>query len=185
MKTRELPVWIGAAIAIAVIVHVASVYALPHFIMNRAMTAMGVVNTIHHGKRADSDSRGVVRPSPDLLYSTCPFDLSKGPLRVRATIPSGTYWSVSAFDDGTNNFFARNDRQSHARTIQFVVVGPGPSNVPLPPHDEIVISPTDKGLILFRTLVDDENDLARVDAIRRQATCATISLSAPSSSRGG
>ncbi|MBI3677109.1 MAG: DUF1254 domain-containing protein [Proteobacteria bacterium] len=185
MKARETLVWIATALAIAAIVHVGSVYALPRFIMSRAMAAMGTPNAIHHGKRADSDSRGVVRPSPDLLYSTCPYDLSKGPLRVHAAIPAGTYWSVSAFDANTDNFFARNDRQLRTRTFEFVVTGPGPGNIPLPPRDEIVISPTAKGLILFRTLVDSEDDLARVDAARRQATCEIISLSAPSSSKGG
>ncbi|MFM7141423.1 MAG: DUF1254 domain-containing protein, partial [Alphaproteobacteria bacterium] len=31
-----------------------------------------------------SDSRTIVRPSPDLLYVACVYDLSKGPVLVRA-----------------------------------------------------------------------------------------------------
>lgn len=185
MKLRDWMLWVGAALVIAVIVHVGTVSAIPQFIMSTALPRMGTVNAIHHGVRVDSDSRGVVRPSPDLLYSSCPYDLSKGPLLVRATIPAGTYWSVSAFDENTDNFFVRNDRQSRSRTIEFIVTGPLPSNTPLPPRDEIVLSPTLKGLILFRTLVSDDNDLARVDAVRRQATCETVSSSAPSSNKGG
>jgi uncharacterized membrane protein len=185
MKLREFVLWSVGALVMAAAVHLGSVTALPAIIMDRAMTRMGTPNVIHHGQRADADSRGVVRPSPDLLYSTCPYDLSKGALRVRAVAPSGTYWSVSAFDANTNNFFARNDRQVRGRTLEFVVTGPEANDVLLPPRDEVVMSPTVKGLIVFRTLVDDENDVARLDAIRRQATCEIISSKAPSSSKGG
>lgn len=184
MKLRDWMLWVGAALAIAVIVHIGSVSVLPQIIMSQALARMGHANAIHHGARVTADSRGVVRPSPDLLYSTCPYDLSKGPLLVRATVPAGTYWSVSAFDENTDNFFVRNDRQSRAHTLEFIVTGPVAATVPLPARDEIVLSPTVKGLILFRTLVSDDADLARIDAVRRQATCETVS-NALSSNKGG
>ncbi len=70
--------WIAATLVVAAIVHVASVMATPHIIMHVTMRAIGRggVNTMMFGKRPTSDSRGVVRPSPDLLYSSCVYDLS-------------------------------------------------------------------------------------------------------------
>lgn len=164
---RWLP-WILATLVVAMAVHVGSVWVLPHVVMSRALAQMGAVNAIHFGRRADASARGVVRPSPDLLYSSCPFDLSRGPLRVRAPVPRGSYWSVSLFDAWTNNFYVLNDRQAHG-WVDFILVGPHQDKQPL---GHVVRAPTEHGLVLFRTLIDDENNFAALDAARRQATCA-------------
>jgi len=171
MTLRKSLPWIAATLVIAIAVHFASMMALPRFVMDRALAKMGTPNTIHHGKRVDAGARAVVRPSPDLLYSTCPFDLSKGPLRVRAAVPPGTYWSVSAFDDATNNFFVENDRQAKASMVDFTLIGPHQDKRPL---GAVVRSPSERGLILFRTLIDDEKNFAALDAARRQTTCGTF-----------
>ena len=84
------------------------------------------------GRRPDENSRGVVRPSPDLLYSACPFDLSKGPLKITAHVPHSTYWSVSGFDAATNNFFVRDDQQIAGDSIEIIALRPG---MALPPLD--------------------------------------------------
>jgi uncharacterized membrane protein len=173
--------WIVAALAIAVAVHVASVWYLPHFIMHQAMAQMGTVNAIHHQPRVTADSRGVVRPSPDLLYSACPFDLTNGPLLVTAPVPQGTYWSVSVFDADTNNIFALNDRQVRTGRVMLQVVRRNgtmadflskANEPPLTYKD--VFSPTTHGLVLFRTLISDEKDFAKIDAVRRQANCKLL-----------
>jgi uncharacterized membrane protein len=170
MSGREWLGWIAAALVIAVIAHLGSVWLLPRIVMDKAMAAMGTVNTIHHGLRATADRRGVVRPSPDLLYSVCPYDLSKGPLRVTAPVPAGTYWSVSLFDNATNNFFALNDRQAHGAVDLLVV----PHGWEKPMPGRVVRSPSPRGLVVFRTLIDDEKRFAILDAARRQARCATL-----------
>jgi uncharacterized membrane protein len=175
MSARGWTGWIAATLVIAFAVHFGSMWYLPHFVMDRALARMGAANTIHHGKRVDAGARAVVRPSPDLLYSTCPFDLSKGPLRVRAPIPPDTYWSVSAFDDTTNNFFVENDRQSKNSVVDFLIVAKG--NHPITEDFPVVVSPSVRGLVLFRTLIDDEKNFALLDALRRQAECSTFHAS--------
>jgi uncharacterized membrane protein len=173
MKAREWIGWIVLTLAIAFGVHVASVRYLPHAIMHIAMRKMGAPNEIHHGKRVDETSRGVVRPSPDLLYSTCPFDLSKGTLEVRAPVPPGTYWSVSAFDAETNNFFKLNDHEIGGQPLELLLLPPHGGQEPAMhiAGQLVVRAPTVHGLILFRTLIGNEKDFAKLDAIRRQATC--------------
>jgi uncharacterized membrane protein len=171
--------WLLATLAIAGIVHAATIYGLPRFVMDRALASMGTVNTIHHGKRPDATARGIVRPSPDLLYSTCPYDLSTGPVLVRAPIPPGTYWSVSAFDENTDNFFVRNDRQVKGHGIELLIAPPlTPPSAYAAPGRILVVSPTRKGLVLFRTLIDDETQFAAIDAIRRKARCAPVMAAA-------
>ncbi|HEY1630652.1 MAG TPA: DUF1254 domain-containing protein [Rhizomicrobium sp.] len=162
--------WIALVLAIATVTHLASVHHLPHVVMNRAMARMGDVNTIHHGARASAEKQGVVRPSPDLLYSVCPFDLSKGALHVTAPVPPGTYWSVSMFDSETNNFFVLNDRQAKG-SVDLLVV---PKDWEKPMPGTVVHAPSTRGLVLFRTLVNDEKNLAAIDAARKQAKCGTL-----------
>jgi uncharacterized membrane protein len=178
MSAREWIGWITATLVVAVVVHIASVWMLPHVIMRMTINHMGAINTIHHQLRTTARSRFVVRPSPDMIYSACPFDLSNGALEVKAPIPPDTYWSASAFDSNTNNFFAINDRTVGGQPLELIILPPAQQHEP--PHfaGQLVIhSPTTHGLVLFRTLINDEKNFARIDAARRQAYCGPFSKS--------
>ena len=164
--------WLAATLAIAAAVHVASVFAVPRLIMWRAMTGIarnaGGVNRMGHGARPTATSRGVVRPSPDLLYSSCVFDLSHGPVRVHVAGMPNSYWSVSLFDEETNNFYVVNDRQAKTGAFDLVIVAPDWDK---PVSEALVRAPTRHGLVLIRTLIDDEAHLRAIDAARRNAAC--------------
>ncbi len=181
MSRSEWMGWIAATLAVAVLVHLGLLHALPRRIEARVTARMGRQNATHFGNRPSETSRLVVRPSPDLLYSACPFDLSKGPLKITARVPHSTYWSVSGFDAATNNFFVRNDQQIAGDSIEIIALRPG---TPLPPLDAapdrvILFAPTDKGLFLIRTLINDEKNLPALDALRHQASCETVTSPTP------
>ena len=80
-RARHLRLWLAATLATALLVHFGTLYALPRLVMRRALKTMGEANSMHFGTRPTAASRVVVRPSPDILYASCPFDLSSGPLR--------------------------------------------------------------------------------------------------------
>ncbi|MBN9557824.1 MAG: DUF1254 domain-containing protein [Alphaproteobacteria bacterium] len=168
---RALP-WVLATLVIAIGVHLALLYQIPGYVMEKALARVGPANTIVHGKRVDATARAIVRPSPELLYSTCPYDVSQRPLRITAEVPQGTYWSVSFFDDETNNFYVRNDRQVKGGHIDILLMAAAPLDKPLPKGAEIVHAPSLKGLVLFRTLINDDAQFAAIDAARRTADCA-------------
>ena len=70
--------WSIFTIGLAAIIHIVFVFALPSLIMGQvhgALTKQVGVNGTLHPPRPTWESRGVVRPSPDLLYSICPFQL--------------------------------------------------------------------------------------------------------------
>jgi uncharacterized membrane protein len=168
--------WVAAALIVAMLVHLASLYAIPHLVMARALTKLGTANAMHIGHRPDATSRAVVRPSPDLLYAACPYDLSNGPLRVTAQIPHGTYWSISAFDSATNNFFVHNDSQTLGDSLEVLLMRRGQAWPPLGNALEraLLISPTTKGLILIRTLIDNDKNVAALQAALHKSTCETV-----------
>jgi uncharacterized membrane protein len=172
MRLRRL-LWIVAALAAAALVHVATIHLVPIVLMRVAMSRMAAeagVNRAGFAPRADEESRAVVRPSPDLLYSSCVFDVSEAPLRVRAEIPAGTYWSISFFAANTDNFFKLNDREMPGGSVELVLARRG-QRFELPPGARRIEAASDRGIVLTRTLVDDESRLAELDRARRSFTC--------------
>jgi uncharacterized membrane protein len=144
--------------------------------MARALDRLDPVNTMHVGKRPDSSARAVVRPSPDILYAACPYDLSKGPLRVAAPVPHASYWSVSAFDSATNNFFVKNDRQIAGNSVELILVKRGQAWPKLDNALEriILFSPSERGLVLIRAVIDDDRHVPALSALLHQAHCGTV-----------
>jgi len=120
-----------ATLALAAVFHVFTVMALPTLTMvdlDRKGKDMGrISNVLYHESRVTADSRVVVRPSPDFLYSVCAYDVSKAPLRIRASVPD-TYWSLSFYASNTDNFFVISDREVKANPVDVLLVGPGGSH---------------------------------------------------------
>ena len=175
-RARQLGSWLATTLATALLVHFATLYALPRVVMRRALGKIGESNSMHFGRLPTAASRMVVRPSPDILYASCPFDLSSGPLRVSANVPYSTYWSVSAFDAATNNFFVRNDREVTGDSIELLLLQRGQA-LPLSdraPERVIVFTPSRRGLLLFRTVIDDDRHLSALEALQRQDHCETL-----------
>lgn len=165
---------IAWVLAGAVLVHVVAIQALPRLIVrvvrHRLERAVGM-NHIHHAPLPDSAWRTVVMPSPDLLYSACAYDVSDRPLLVTAEVP-GRYWSVSAFADNTDNFFVLNDRTATRGRLRVVFSSqPGFRD----PGGGIVVQvPSTAGIVLFRQLVLDRNELPEAQQIQRAAACASL-----------
>lgn len=179
MSARGWMVWLAATLAVAALVHGASLLALPYLIEAHVLQEMDAPNAMHYGKRPDESTRGIVRPSPDLLYAVCPFDLAHNPLEIVARVPHFTYWSISGFDAQTNNFFVRNDGQIAGSKLTVRVLPPGSA---MPSHSGaadsfVTVAPTRTGVFLIRSLINGENNLAALDAIRRQSSCRTVAAS--------
>ena len=163
--------WLGPfvlAALVALATFFAALWATPHVVMAKAMQKLGAggVNTMRHQGLPNAENRWIVRPSPDLAYSICVFDLATGPVAIDAFVPPQRYWSLSVFDANTDNIFSVNDRAvkggRHALTLS--KDGTGGS----------LAVPGGKGIALIRILVTDAEDLAAIDALRRRSTCAPV-----------
>lgn len=164
--------WTLLALAIAASVHFAFVWATPRVLMNVAMEKMAAEsgrNVAIHPPRADADARTIVRPSPDLLYASCVFDLADGPIRVASEVARG-YWSLSLYAANTDNFFVVNDRTAGASHVELVIVPAGDAAA-APAGARVVESPSSRGIALVRTLVDEEARLPELEAVQRSFRC--------------
>ncbi len=155
--------------------HIGLVYATPHFLMSVATKRVSqdgaVVNQFQFGPRTTQNSRGVVRPSPDLAYSTCAYDLTQGPLLIEAApSPNAGYVSVSVFAANTDNI-AVFDTAANPQGIRFVLARQGQQT---PAGEKVVISPSDKGIVLDRRLAPNAELFAAADQARRADKCTRI-----------
>ena len=157
------------ALIIAVVVHLAAIFAVPRLLMNVAMERLCAagVNVWHLSDRVTAASRWVVRPAPDFAYSACVYDLSAGPIRVTAAAWDD-YMSVSAFAANSDNFFVINDREA-PNGVDFTLIRAGDEK----PADAamVVESPSTRGIILQRRIAPTEERFARADAARKQDVC--------------
>jgi uncharacterized membrane protein len=175
----------GHAIALPVVIvlsHLAAVWATPRLAM--AMLAANAPadarapGAVHLPPMTDHTQRRVVLPSPDLLYASCAFDLSKGPWRIRADPKAPHYWSIAMYAANSDNFFVVNDRQSAGAPVDLLLVGPGTRGAAAdgPAHPVRVRAPSDRGLLLMRLLVGDATSEAAVlEAARRTLRCEPLS----------
>jgi uncharacterized membrane protein len=140
----------------------------------RRVAERGAMNAFTHAPLVRADVRTIVRPSPDLLYSSCPFDLSDGPIEVTAVPIPDRYSSISVFDARTDVAFVRNDEQMAGRPMRVILALAGQRT---PPGAEAVQLDYARGIVLQRVLLANPRDpaeLARVDPLRRRALCRPL-----------
>lgn len=151
----------------------AAIGAIPYGLMNVAMERLGQggINTMSHGNLATPARQPVVRPSPDLAYSTCPYDLSAGPLAIDVAPVPGRYSSLSIFDAATDVIFVRNDVEAGGKPFRIILAREGQA---VPARAEVVRTNHDRGIALIRLLLRDPKEIGGLNAVRRQSSCATV-----------
>lgn len=171
--------WIFICLVTALAAHAAIILAAPYVLMHGAMKNISRnfsrVNQWTHAPRTTEASRRIVRPSPDIAYSSCVFDLTEGPVRLTAP-PGDSYVSLSLFQANTDNFFVLNDRSMGAQGAEIVLVKQG---APHPKGDfRIVESPSAKGIALQRRLAPTAEAFSRAAAARAPSFCGALESSA-------
>lgn len=176
--TRWLPRLL-AVLLIATGSYYATLAATPYVLMElaiRKVSERGPMNAFTHAPPVRAEVRSIVRPSPDLLYSSCPFDVSDGPIVIDAWPIPDRYSSISVYDARTDAVFVRNDEQMRGNRLRVILALHG-QPVPRDQGAELVRLNHPRGIALQRVLLADPRDaeeLARVDPLRRRATCRRI-----------
>jgi len=166
------PVLVGLLLALGAW-HV-TIVQFPRVLMRTAIGRLAKpgINTMFAAPLATDKARTIVRPSPDLAYSTCPFDLSKGPVLVDVPPIPAPYWSLSVFDARTDVAYVRNNLSAGDQPIRIAIAQPGQ---PVPDGMQAVRVTGERGIALVRVLVEDRTAFAPIDAARRQASCKALS----------
>jgi uncharacterized membrane protein len=185
--------WLALGLAVAVLMHLLTVWALPRLIMREAMARIAqetaaqaraqgapqAATGVYLPPPTDHTQRRIVMPSPDLLYATCALDLSRGPVRITAEVAHPRYWSVALYGANSDNFFVVNDRSTAVRSatgtlLDLRILPPGTERATTAVDGEstVVEAPSRKVLLLMRLLLtDDPADLELAKSARSTLRC--------------
>ena len=123
-------------------------------------------NTLSVNPRPDETMRAVVRPSPDLIYANCIYNLEDGPLVIEAPVPE-RYWSMQFYQMNTDNYAGitnqRDERSRIGSVARVTLVGPDHTPGDFP--GVVVQSPTQRGIMLLRAsgIGDDSGTRAALE----------------------
>ncbi|MEM1104783.1 MAG: DUF1254 domain-containing protein [Pseudomonadota bacterium] len=166
----------GVFLVSAVLAHLATVHAVPGVIMSRAMAVMEARGAPLHSfalvPQTTPESQTVVRPSPDLVYSVCRFDLSKTERVLNIVVGEfDGLSSVSFFDARTNNFATRAVPEGVRLQLRLSRAAPDAQTAS---EIEVVQAPSDVGLVLIRRLAPTAAQFAEVEAASRFDMCGPV-----------
>lgn len=163
-----------AALAAAVLAHLAVVFATPSVLMNVAFERLSsdgtAVNAWRLSERVTSSSRAIVRPSPDFAYSACAYDLRDGPLVIQVA-PWDEYWSLSLYAANSDNYFVIDDREARFGA-EITLIRRGAEH---PEGASMVIeSPSQRGIALIRRLAPTANGYDIAKRVANEDVCASV-----------
>lgn len=165
---KKLILWTSlATLLIAIMAHFITLIIIPYQIMNTTM-AKFPVNVLLKGTRTTAESRTVVMPCPDLVYSIVTYDVSKYPLRFTAQVPDN-YWSISLYDTNTDNYFVMNDKQVKSNPVELLLVGDNwtSSDAGIA---QVVKARSNKGIMLLRYLLVSDARLDDLYKVQKQSS---------------
>ncbi|GAB5456581.1 MAG: hypothetical protein Hens2KO_28100 [Henriciella sp.] len=164
-----------AAIALAAV----TFYATRNMVIQKApVTVMSTIeariaagagswNACLHNQVYGPRTNAARRANPDSIITSMAYDLSDGPVRVSGeTWPR--YWSLSFYQQNSDNFFVVNDLELPSADFDFVLALEGEDTAGL--GGTPIVSPTAKGIMLVRRFAADASDMpgiiANQDAMR-------------------
>lgn len=173
-----------AIVVIAVLTHIAGIYAVPSLVMSKILnsfssdpSAATPEQRVTRPPITDAEARRVVMPSPDLLYTTCRFDVSRQPVRISGAFTYDRYWSLALYGARTDMFYVTNDKQQNGAPVDLLLVSAKGDASPksVPEGVRVIIAPTDHGMMLMRMLVGyDEASRAKALAARQTVDCKSF-----------
>ena len=130
------------------------------------------VNKIIHSKKVDSNSRNVIRPSPDLLYSVCAYDATYSPVVITSKVLD-TYWAMSFYSSNTDNFAIINDLDIADDDVKVYLFGPNSKPTKIT-DGYAIFSPSNKGAILIRRFLGNESNIDELYENQETLTCDSL-----------
>ncbi len=155
-----------------VIVRQSVIERVPHWVITQIQDRMSSAgerwNTCSHTRTYGPVYGGVSRANPDSMVSVMAYDLSNGPVRISGeTWPN--YWSLSLYQDNTDNYFVINDRELETSAFDFILSRDATADPSQ--NAQHIVSPTMTGVMVIRRFVPSPDDLPAVLANQDKMYC--------------
>lgn len=174
-----LPYAFGAAI-IAGIVHIVSVLAMPALAPRDAYARFSEWAPANELALAPDALASAPFQDPSLVVAVCRFDLSRGPLRIAATVDREHFLSMSFQGRTGKVFHSLTDRSALRERIDVLLLRQHDADLiedaeaeEDAPKGLRLIAPTDTGLVIVRSLATSPQDRAAAKARLRLVRCQT------------
>ncbi len=179
--------WVVAAVITGGVIHIATVLALPYLATDTAWTRLGgalAANRMQVLPPATPELQAFPFMAPDVRYAACRYDLSEGPVIVRADLLHPT-WSIALYTPRGDNFYTVTSADLGRRTVKLRLeqAAEGPDEpLPLPrkartlrdPGVRVTV-PSAEGILLIRAPLLGDAYLREADNALSQASCAKAS----------
>ncbi len=138
-------------------------------------------NVLFHGPLTSEKTRTVPFPTPHAMVSSCIYNVSDKPLRIKAVIPDSVYFSVTFFARNQDCYFTLNDieaKQKFGHNVEIILKSPK-STYNAKGDEIIVLTPrfSKLGLILIRIVImnpEDKNEIDRIRKIQKLTTAEIV-----------
>src|SRR5271170_1416120 len=144
----------------------AYLYAYPLVLIEATRGDMPVNRFTHVPQFPRPDSRQVIRPNADTLYSTAWLDLSQEPILIRVPDSGGRFYLLQFMDGWTETFADPGKRTTGTAEAWFAIAGPKWAGK-LPEHVTRFDAATNIVWLLGRTQTNGASDYANVRAFQR------------------
>ena len=140
-------------------------------IEGRIIKGAGGWNACYHNRTFGPRKNAARRANPDSIISSMAYDLSKGPVRVSGSIWP-RYWSLSLYQQNSDNYFVINDQQIQQSKFDFVIIQKGQIVIDI--NATPITSPTEKGIMLIRRFAAQESDMPAIIENQDAMYCGPI-----------
>jgi uncharacterized membrane protein len=163
MALGVLP-WVAAVLVVAGLVHITSILAMPRLAPNDAFTRIAALAPLHRMTLLPpvaADDLATPYEDPALAQGVCRYDLSQGPLRLRATLAPDALLLFSFHARFGQVYYSMTDRSATRGRLEMLLltqqqleaVEAQDSEDELPQELRLV-APTLQGFLLLRALAE-------------------------------
>jgi uncharacterized membrane protein len=180
MRVRLPGLYIVLGLVLAGLIHIVAVLTLPMLAPRNAqarLAELGPANTMIQLPASVPGRQVMPMMAPDVRYAMCRFDLSNGPVRLRATI-ADDLWLIAFYSPEGNNFYTVSGADMKRTDLDLVIARADQSvaeaSVDAPEAlDEVIVvnSPTSEGVALIRAPLAGASRAARAEQALERTSC--------------
>jgi uncharacterized membrane protein len=174
------------AIVIGALVHLATILAVPSFATRDAfarLAPLGPVNATIALERPGPRNRQLPYGDPAVASAFCRFDLTGGPVRVKARIVRSGFASLSFHTRPGSVFYALTDKAAVRGRLEALVLTAAQlrsvaarDNEDEPSQELRIVSSTDQGFVLIRAFSEQPSLYPQSESDARSLVCASEPL---------
>jgi uncharacterized membrane protein len=176
---------LGAAM-IAALVHIVAILIIPLYAANDAfarLSRLGPVNATIALSQPSPQERLIPFGDPAVANAFCRFDLTAGPLRVKAPVDGSGFASLSFHTRRGSIFYAITDRAATRGMLEALVLTDeqlravsAKDDEDVPVQELRVVSNASQGFVMMRVLSEQPSLYSRAENQARSLTCTNEPL---------